>query len=255
MQVKATIRVPSPQAPMDIRQRLLARYVSTHASVSEATASLERRRPYLDRLVRDHFPADRNARILDLGCGHGAILWAAGRAGYTQLAGVDASPEQVAAAQKLSIPGVRLGDLKEVLAATPDASLDVVILFDLFHYFPPEEQAAIADAVQRVLKPGGRWILHVPNGEALFGARMRYWDYLAAGAFTRASIAQLLRACDFRDVQCYEDRPIAHGAKSAARWLVWMGVRAALRLALAAETGETGRDAVFSQCLLAVAVK
>ena len=29
----------------------------------------------------------------------------------------------------------------------------------------------------------------------------------------------------------------------------------ALRLALAAETGETGREAIFSQCLLAVAVK
>ena len=44
----------------------------------------------------------------------------------------------------------------------------------------------IADAVQRALKPGGRWILHVPNGEALFGARMRYWDFLATGAFTGA---------------------------------------------------------------------
>ena len=225
---------------MDIRQRLLARYVSTHSSVADAAAGLERRRPYLDRLVRDHFPSDRSARILDLGCGHGAILWAAARAGYTQLAGVDASPEQVAAAQRLNIPGVRLGDLMETLAAAPDASLDAVVLFDLFHYFPPEQQAAIADAVQRVLKPGGRWIVHVPNGEALFGARMRYWDYLAGGAFTRASIAQLLRTCGFADVRCYEDRPIPHGAKSAVRWVVWMGVRAALRLALAAETGETG---------------
>jgi SAM-dependent methyltransferase len=225
---------------MDIRQRLLARYVSTHSSVADAAAGLERRRPYLDRLVRDHFPSDRSARILDLGCGHGAILWAAARAGYTQLAGVDASPEQVAAAQRLNIPGVRLGDLMETLAAAPDASLDAVVLFDLFHYFPPEQQAAIADAVQRVLKPGGRWIVHVPNGEALFGARMRYWDYLAGG---------------FADVRCYEDRPIPHGAKSAVRWVVWMGVRAALRLALAAETGETGREAIFSQCLLAVAIK
>ena len=90
---------------------------------------------------------------------------------------------------------------------------------------------------------------------SLFGARMRYWDYLAGGAFTRASIAQLLRTCGFADVRCYEERPIPHGAKSAVRWVVWMGVRAALRLALAAETGETGREAIFSQCLLAVAIK
>src|SRR5262245_36677292 len=119
---------------MDIRHRLLARYVSTHASVAAAAAGLERRRPYLDRLVRDHFPADRHAKVLDLGCGHGALLWAAARAGYTELTGVDASPEQVAAARSLNIAGVRLGDLRESLTATPDSSLDVVILFDLFHY-------------------------------------------------------------------------------------------------------------------------
>src|SRR5687767_5949781 len=94
----------------DYRARLLAQYVSTHTSVSGAVAGLERRRPYLDRLVRDHFPRQRDAAILDLGCGHGAILWAANRAGYTNLTGVDASPEQVAAAKALGIKGVRQGE-------------------------------------------------------------------------------------------------------------------------------------------------
>lgn len=239
----------------DFRTRLLAQYVSTHASVGDAIASLERRRAYLDRLVRDHFPADKHASVLDLGCGHGAILWAARRAGYMNVAGIDASPEQVAAARQLGIDGVQHGDLKPALAATSDASLDVVILFDLFHYFGPAEQFAIADEVRRVLKPGGRWILHLPNGEALFGARMRYWDVLATGAFTRASIAQIVRTCGFRDVRCYEDTPAVHGLTSAGRWLVWQLVRAGARVALAAETGETGRDAIFSQCLLAVAFK
>ena len=239
--------------PPDYRARLLAQYVSTHTSVSGALAGLERRKPYLDRLVRDHFPTDRRAAILDLGCGHGAILWAASRAGYTNLQGVDASPEQVAAAQQLGVTGVRLGDLDAALAATPDASQDLVILFDLLHYFAPEKQFALADQVLRVLKPGGRWIVHVPNGEALFGARMRYWDYLATGAFTRASIGQLMRGCGFAEVRCFEDKPVVHGAASAARWLAWKVVRNLARFALAAETGET--DAIFSQLLLAVAFK
>jgi SAM-dependent methyltransferase len=242
-------------ADSDYRSRLLAQYVTTHTSVGDAVAGLERRRPYLDRLVRDHFPADKSAAVLDLGCGHGAVLWAARRAGYTNLAGVDASPEQVAAAKSLGIDGVRQGDLKEALAATKDASLDVVVLFDLFHYFPPETQFALADEVRRVLKPGGRWILHVPNGEALFGARMRYWDYLAGGAFTRASIGQVLRACGFREVRCFEDVPAVHGAASAARWVAWKAVRGAARFMLAAETGEGGGEAIFSQCLLAVGLK
>jgi SAM-dependent methyltransferase len=243
--------------PADYRQRLLARYVSTHASVGDAAAAagLERRRAYLDALVQRHFPADRGAAVLDLGCGHGAILWAARRAGYTNLTGIDASPEQVAAAKRLGIEGVRQQDLREGLAALPPQSLDVVVLFDLFHYFDRAEQVAIIDAVRRVLKPGGRWILHVPNGEALFAARMRYWDYLASGAFTHASIAQILLASGFREVSSYEDQPIPHGIKSLGRWVLWKAIRGISRVVLAVETGDTGRTAIFSQCLLTVAIR
>ena len=241
--------------PTDYRARLLARYVSTHGSVAAAAEGLERRRPYLDKLVRDHFPADRNAAILDLGCGHGAILWAARRAGYTNARGIDASPEQVAAAKRLGIDGVEQQDLREGLAALPAGSLDTVVLFDLFHYFDREDQIAIIDAVHQALKPGGRWILHVPNGEALFAGRMRYWDYLASGSFTRASIAQILLASGFREVRSFEDQPVPHGPKSLARWVLWKTIRSVSRLVLAAETGELGRDAIFSQCLLAVATK
>jgi SAM-dependent methyltransferase len=241
----------------EFRARLLSRYVSTHATVTEAAAQagLEKRRAYLDKLVREHFPADRHAAVLDLGCGHGAILWAANHAGYTNLVGVDASPEQVTAAKHLGIRGVRQGDLLECVAATPDASQDVVILFDLYHYFERDAQMKLADEVRRILKPGGRWILHLPNSEALFSGRMRYWDHLAIDSFTRISIAQLLLACGFARVDCFEDKPIVHGLKSAVRAILWCGVRGVLRLALAAETGETGRDAIFSQVFLAVARK
>ncbi|MBL0932897.1 MAG: class I SAM-dependent methyltransferase, partial [Alphaproteobacteria bacterium] len=116
-------------------------------------------------------------------------------------------------------------------------------------------QMKLADEVRRVLKPGGRWILHLPNGEALFAGRVRYWDFMATGSFTRKSIEQLLLVCDFRDVRCYEDKPVAHGLKSSVRAVLWAVLRAGLRLALAAETGETGRDAIFSQTFLAVATK
>jgi SAM-dependent methyltransferase len=241
----------------DFRARLLARYVSTHASVSSAAArdGLAHRAPYLMRLVRDHFPTQKEAAILDLGCGHGAIVWAARESGYTNVAGVDASPEQVAAAAELGIAGVQRGDLRDVLHEAAPASLDAIVLFDLLHYFDKNEQMAIGDAVLRALKPGGRFIVHVPNAEAIFAARMRYWDMLAADAFTRASIAQLFGGCGFARTMCFEDKPVAHGLKSAVRAALWPLFRAMMRLALAIETGESGREAIFSQCLLAVAHK
>ncbi len=239
----------------DWRQRFLARYVSTHAAVSDAAGNLDRRWPFLEKLVREHFPADRDAKIVDLGCGHGAIVWAARRLGYRNIEGVDASPEQVAMAAQLKIDGVRQGDLMATLRAAPSDSHDAIVLFDLYHYFDPATQLRLADEVRRVLKPGGRFIMHLPNGEALFAGRVRYWDIMATGSFTRRSIEQLMLVCDFREVACHEDQPVAHGLKSMARYILWKLVRFVLRLALAAETGETGRDAIFSQTFLAVARK
>ena len=239
----------------DWRQRFLARYVSTHAAVSDAAGNLDRRWPFLEKLVREHFPADRDAKIIDLGCGHGAIVWAARKLGYRNIEGVDASPEQVAMAAQLKIDGVRQGDLMATLRSTPADSLDAVVLFDLYHYFDPATQLRLADEVRRVLKPGGRFIMHLPNGEALFAGRVRYWDIMATGSFTRRSIEQLMLVCDFKGVACFEDRPVVHGLKSALRYAVWKVVRFVLRLAMAAETGETAGDAIFSQTFLAVARK
>ena len=50
-------------------------------------------------------------------------------------------------------------------------------------------------------------------------------------------------------------RAIPHGIKSLLRWVLWKAIRGAARVVLAAETGDTGRNAIFSQCLLTVAVR
>jgi SAM-dependent methyltransferase len=169
--------------------------------------------------------------------------------------GVDGSPEQVAAAERLGIEGVRLGDARKTLAEQPDGSLDALVCFDLIEHFTKDELIELVDEIYRVLKPGGRWIIHTPNAESPFGNRMFFWDFTHELAFTRTSLAQLLLSSGFREVNCYEDRPVPHGLKSAVRCFLWHGIRLALRAYLAVETGDTGRDAIFSQNFLAVAIK
>jgi hypothetical protein len=113
----------------------------------------------------------------------------------------------------------------------------------------------LVDEVCRVLKSGGRWIIHTPNAESPFGNRMIFWDFTHELAFTRTSLAQLLLSSGFSKVNCFEDQPVPHGVKSVARWVLWKVFRNLLRLYVAAETGDSGRDAVFSQNLLCVAFK
>jgi SAM-dependent methyltransferase len=175
--------------------------------------------------------------------------------GYRNLRGVDGSAEQVAAARRLSIDGVEEGDVMETLVALPEGSLDCVIAFDLIEHFTKDELIALVDEVCRVLKPGGRWIIHTPNAESPLGNRMLFWDFTHELAFTRTSLAQLLLSSGFSAASCFEDQPVPHGLKSASRWLLWRFFRSLLRLYLAVETGDTGRHAIFSQNFLAMAIK
>lgn len=244
-------------ASTDYRSRIYAAYVTARgqALAPGDIAGLRPRLPYFRRMIREQFPQDRDSAILELGCGHGALLYALQQAGYRNARGVDGSPEQVAAAQRLGIPGVEEGDVVKSLAATADGSLDVVVAFDLIEHFTKNELIPLIDEVHRVLKPGGRWIIHAPNAEGPFGGRMRYWDFTHEQAFTRVSITQLLKSSGFSEVRCFEDRPVPHGLKSIVRAALWAVIRAGLLLYVAAETGDVDRKAVFSQNLLAVATR
>ena len=239
----------------EYRTRVYAAYVSGRheALAPETLRGLTPRGPYLNRLVRRHFPVDKQVQILDLGCGHGALIHFARQAGYANIRGVDGSPEQVLAARRLGIEGVNEGDVVTTLAKCPTASLACVVAFDLIEHFTKDELPTVVDEVRRVLEPGGIWIVHTCNGESPFASNTRYGDLTHELAFTRNSMAQLLYASGFSQVRAYEDAPVPHGLRSAVRWFIWKIIRAMLRLYRAAETGDTGRDAIFSENFLTVA--
>jgi 2-polyprenyl-3-methyl-5-hydroxy-6-metoxy-1,4-benzoquinol methylase len=241
----------------DYRSRIYDLYVHSRLE-SLAPAGLDSIRSggaYHRRLIDRHFPPDRGAVILDLGCGHGSLIYLARQKGYANITGVDRSPEQVAEARRLGIEGVVEGDILEYLSGTASESHDVVVTFDVIEHFTRDELLPFVDEVRRVLKEGGRWLIHTPNGESPFSNRIRYGDLTHEQAFTRTSLGQLLLSSGFRSLHCYEDEPVIHGATSAVRFVLWKGIRAMLRLYLAAETGNSGRTAIFTQNLLAVATR
>lgn len=240
-----------------IRKRIYRNYVHAR-SESLAPASVEGFAPRalsLCRMIRKYFPADQMVSVLDLGCGHGALVYFLRRAGYRNTFGVDVSPEQVAEAARLGIEGIREGDLLETLRNLPNHSQDVIIAFDVIEHFTKDELLPFVDGVLRVLKPDGRWIIHVPNGESPFVGAILYGDMTHEQAFTRVSLAQLLLSSGFSRVECHESGPVPMGMKGIVRWLLWRGICFLLRIWTAAETGDLGRDAIFTRNLLAVAYR
>ncbi len=109
-------------------------------------------------------------RLLDIGCGSGTFLHLARKRGF-EPHGLDMSGEAVAAAQAQYGLPVRQGDIGG--EAWKGDRFDFITMFHVLEHLPDPRQAL--EAAGRLLTPGGRLILQVPNVSSLqarvFGAR------------------------------------------------------------------------------------
>jgi SAM-dependent methyltransferase len=206
--------------------------------------------PFVKHLVRTRLPADKRAKILDLGCGEGSFVQAAIAAGYTDVHGVDRSPEQVAFAHRRGLTTVREGDLFGTITACEPESYDVITTIDLIEHLTRAELIRLATETLRVLRKGGTWVVHCPNAESPWFGRVRYGDLTHETAYTSAAMKQLGMTVGFRSVDVYEDVPRSAGLKGHARRALWQIIRSGARVWLAVESG--ARDGIFSQNLLAI---
>jgi SAM-dependent methyltransferase len=245
------------QPDEDPNRRVYQSYVSSGAfgSISDTPPDLKPRLPYLKRLIGKFFPAERQSYILDVGCGDGGFLSAARDLGYRQSVGVDLSEEQVQIARSRGLPQVHQAEMIPFLREQTLESFDLVVAFDVIEHLSKKELMVVIGEVHRILKKGGRWIIHVPNAQSPFFGRIRYGDFTHELAFTQRSLASVLRVGGFSTIDCYEDQPTPHGITSFIRFVLWKIVRNFLRLYIMIESGERGHDLIFSQNFLAIAGK
>ncbi len=240
------------------RQKIYEYYSSNRAGklAPDTVKGFVPRQPYFKKLITEHFPVDKHAKILELGCGHGAFLYFMHVAGYVNAIGIDGSEEQIREAARLGIPGVKKGDLVEYLADCEGESLDLIIAFDVIEHFTKAELSGLVDNIHRVLKKGGKFVSHQPNSESPFGNFMRDWDFTHETGFTRQSMAQLFLSSGFSAIESYEDKPVAHGIKSLIRLILWnSAIRQIYNFIALVETGSIDRAAIYSRNFLSVAVK
>jgi len=109
--------------------------------------------------------------ILDVGCGTGRLLRAAGtRWPHASLIGVDAAEGMVKVALNLTPRAAFHVAMAEALPL-PDASVDLALSTTSFHHW--SDQAAGIREVARVLRPGGRFFLADIAGPAWLSKLLR----------------------------------------------------------------------------------
>jgi len=199
--------------------------------------------------LRHWLPEDKDAQIVDLACGGGKLLYFFKRMGYTNITGVDISPEQVKLARQVT-PDVEEANVLDWLEAHP-ASFDLITGFDIVEHFHKDEVLRFLDACHGALKPGGRLILQTPNAESPFGMSIRYGDFTHEVGLNPNALSRLLSLTGFQWIESRETGPIpiGHSIKSSIRYLIWQSIRAGLKLWNLAETGGAG-SVVFTRVFL-----
>lgn len=112
-----------------------------------------RHRPSYPPALLDWIEADLGRvprRVLDLGCGTGILTEMVARRGWP-VVGVEPNPEMLGAARENSSVDLVRGQAEAT--GLRDASVDLVVCGQAFHWF--EQQVTLAE-LDRVLTPGGR---------------------------------------------------------------------------------------------------
>lgn len=165
-------------------------------------------------------PADREAGILDIGCGYGRYLMALELAGYGNAYGIDVSKEQIAYAQeRLGVRNCMRADALEFLNDKSDV-YDVILLLDVMEHLDVAYAIDLCHAVRRALKPDGLFIVQVPNGLSPLCPHL-YADLTHQRAFTTDSVEQMLRIGGFGNFRHAATPTPVRGLKSLVRRTVW----------------------------------
>lgn len=211
---------------LNYRKRIYTNYIGTQFGDAHPTGAIEKEYEvharYFERNYRPYLPANNDAAIVDIGCGLGHFLNFAKRTGYTDVTGVDASPDIAAFCREKGFTVVEQ-DFTEYLLAHP-SRFDCVVMNDAIEHLTKEEIIDFLDAVLASLKSGGRFLVKTPNmANGFLAGSGRYIDFTHEIGFTEVSMREVLSACGFRniaitgtDIYVFYANPLNYPAKFAA---------------------------------------
>jgi SAM-dependent methyltransferase len=229
-------------------------YVSSHNQQLYGDNSIERIRsrfPSWQYYFGAHLPANKDARILDIGCGDGNFVYWLHSIGYKNAQGVDVSAQQIEAGKKLGIESLHCGDLYEFLEQQRD--FDFIVARDVIEHFTRDDVFNIFLRVNEKLSSNGSFMIQVPCGEGLHYTSIFYGDYTHEMAYTSSSISQISINAGFSSSQCYPVGPAPLGLVSRIRYVLWSFKAWKHRFWKMVETGN-GKG-IFTQNLIAVIKK
>ena len=165
-------------------------------------------------------PTDRQAHILDVGCGAGHFLYFLQNEGYDQAEGLDISEEMIEQCHVRNLKHIHLSGWRDFLTHRATA-YDTIVANDFLEHLSKEEIFEFLDLILIALQPRCRLILKLPNAYTIFGTRDRYIDFTHELSFTPQSILQVFTTIGFDPVWTLPVYAPIRGFKSILKRAIW----------------------------------
>ena len=154
-------------------------------------------------------PQDRNAAILDIGCGFGQMLNALRSLGYVTLRGVDISQSAVEHCEAIGLNVYRIEDLDTFSELSTERFDLIVMNHVLEHLCKSEIINTLSKIRSKLLRQGGKLLITTPNAQSPTGCYWAYEDFTHSTIFTAGSLYYVLRSAGFEQVNFVDPLGIA----------------------------------------------
>ena len=214
-------------------------------------AMLEEQTLHNKRELVHLLPENKDAKIVDLGCGFGTFIKPAIDAGYVNISGYDISEEQVKIAHKLGIKNIHCMSIEDYFAKGD--KVDVLMGLDIIEHFTKDELIDFLTQAKACLNPGGKIILRTPNMDAPQTSVYAFGDISHETLLNKSSALQVMRSIGFNNIDVRgglirNQNPVLEVIRKIGWWKYTMFKKIILFC-----TARTWHNVVFEPNLLIVA--
>jgi SAM-dependent methyltransferase len=238
----------------DFREELYKRYSSTfkeHISRFDDKSVAATLNNYQYQYLPILKEFNKDARILELGCGRGIFLKFLINNGYNKVSGIDISKEQINIARTQNLNVEKTGVLEYL--KNDDEKFDLIFAIDLIEHFHKDELLPLFEGIYNHLNKSGAFVFHTPNGLGVNANRLIYGDLTHLTIFTPNSAIQILKLFGFNEIAFFESGPYTKDFKGTLRLLLWKIVKSFLNVIRLIETG--GTEKILTQNFIGYAKK
>jgi predicted TPR repeat methyltransferase len=168
--------------------------------------------------LRKVLPPDKDARILDIGCGYGQLMKSLIRMHYKNVKGIDISSEVIMTCKEDGLNVEHITELENYSINTTEKYDFIIMSHVLEHIEKPKIIYTLAFIKEHLMAEKSALMVMVPNAQSDTGCYWAYEDFTHSTVFTTGSIYYVLRAAGFTTIE-FLDRHNVEGANIVKRYI------------------------------------